>query len=272
MKRYVVRNKPVGATPLQCMEDWRAAQPPAYANVPLTYAGRLDPLASGTLLILIGEECKKKDQYLALDKAYSFSVLLGVSSDSGDVLGLTDTTVPTTLPATKLQIAARQCVGDITLPYPIFSSKTVVGKPLHTWAMEGRLSEITIPTKSSTVYYLRHAGTDTLSATDIHAHVHAKINTILPVTELRKALGNDFRRTDVLAGWDTWLERNLNTTWQIAHFTCIASSGTYMRTLASEIATQCNTRGLAWSIERTTIGTYQTLPFIKTGFWRGRYR
>ena len=270
MKKYVVLNKPVGETPLQCMEGWRAAQPPAYADVPLTYAGRLDPLASGQLLVLIGEACKQKEQYLGLDKAYTFQVLLGVSSDSGDVLGLTKTTGSTALTTIDLTRASKALIGDVTLPYPIFSSKTVAGKPLHTWAMEGRLDEITIPTKSSTIYRLRHTGTTALGAADIHTAAHQKINTIPPVTELRKALGNDFRRADVLAGWDTWLAKHPETTWQIATFTCTASSGTYMRTLADEIAKHCGTSGLAWSIKRTTIGNYVSLPILR-GIWTKRY-
>ncbi len=87
MKRYVVLEKFVGQTPLECAEAWRAEHP-QYADVPLAYAGRLDPMASGKLLILIGEECKQQARYHGLDKRYEFQVLCGFSSDSGDVLGL----------------------------------------------------------------------------------------------------------------------------------------------------------------------------------------
>ena len=83
---YVILDKSVGQTPLACLEEWRRAAGVA-VSVPLTYAGRLDPMASGKLLILIGEECKQKDSYLNLDKVYNFSALLGIESDTHDVLG-----------------------------------------------------------------------------------------------------------------------------------------------------------------------------------------
>jgi hypothetical protein len=90
LARYIVLNKAVGETPLSCVEAWREKHP-AYAGVSLAYAGRLDPMASGKLLILIGEECKQQERYHDLDKEYTFRVLFGVSSDSGDVLGLVST-------------------------------------------------------------------------------------------------------------------------------------------------------------------------------------
>jgi len=60
-KRFVTIEKEVGKTPLQCVEKLRNSKP--YLNdVSLAYAGRLDPMASGKLLILIGDECKKTNQ------------------------------------------------------------------------------------------------------------------------------------------------------------------------------------------------------------------
>ena len=53
----------------------------------------------------------------------------------------------------------------------------------------------------------------------------------------------------------------------IAQVRCIASSGTYMRSLAEVIATKLGTCGLAYSIRRTRIGTYAPLPF-GLGYWR----
>jgi len=86
MLQYITLEKAVGETPLGCLERWRAAHP-EYSRTRLTYAGRLDPMASGTLLILIGDECTRQTEYHALDKHYEFSVLFGLTSDSLDILG-----------------------------------------------------------------------------------------------------------------------------------------------------------------------------------------
>jgi tRNA pseudouridine(55) synthase len=275
--KYVVLEKQVGETPLSCAEAWRAAAPPAYHHLPLAYAGRLDPMASGKLLVLIGDECKVQERYHALDKRYEFSVLVGVASDTADVLGrLTVTTPP---PATTREAAAAVCKklkGQITLPYPHFSAKTVQGKPLHVWTLEGRLNEIVIPTQTSIIYSLTCTKIETKSRLKIAEEALAKINSIPPVTDQRKALGNDFRRVDVRADWQRFLEAGHTTDrYPILHFSCIASSGTYMRSLAEEIGRQLETEqpatALAYHIHRTHIGNYVPL-YGNWGLWRKQYR
>jgi tRNA pseudouridine55 synthase len=255
MEKYVVLEKRVGETPLDCAEKWRGEHP-EYQGVSLAYAGRLDPMASGKLLILVGDECKRQTDYHGLDKAYEFSVLFGIASDTQDVLGrLTTCHPPSALDS--LDEIAESFVGPIEFPYPIFSSKTVKGKPLHTWTLEGRLDEIEIPTRTSTVYSLSHRHSETIKRADVVEQALAKINSIPPVTDLRKAIGNDFRRVDVRHDWDRILNTDsLPESYHIAHFSCIASSGTYMRTLASEIAKALNTCGLAWLIHREDLGRY----------------
>jgi len=271
MQKYVVLEKAVGVTPLECAETWRAAHP-EFTGIPLAYAGRLDPLASGKLLVLIGDECKRQAEYHNLDKRYEIEVVFGLGSDTGDVMGMLDPSpTPPAITAANIKAALRHLTGDITLPYPVFSAKTVAGKPLHTWAMEDRLDEITIPTKESTIYALSLIELTTLPATALYEHALAKINSIPPVTETRKALGNDFRRTDIRAHWKTWLDQHQADTFQVATVTCTASSGTYMRTLASTIAAAHQSKGLALSIHRTRIGRYQPLVG-KLGIWTQLYR
>ncbi len=257
MQKYVVLDKQVGETPLSCAEDWRKDNP-EYQDVSLAYAGRLDPMASGKLLVLIGDECKNQTNYHGLDKGYEFSVLFGIESDSLDVLGrLSTCTPPTSLD--DLEKIATKLTGDIELPYPRFSAKTVQGKPLHMWTLEGKLDEIEIPTKASTIYSLELNRVETLSKQDIVEQALAKVNSIPEVTDPKKALGNDFRRVDVRKDWDDILQNDdLPDEYHIAHFTCLASSGTYMRTLADVIAKKLNTCGLAWSIHRTHIGEYDS--------------
>jgi len=258
LPKYAIVEKAVGETPLAAMESWRLMQNPEYFDVPLTYAGRLDPMASGKLLVLIGEECKKKDQYLALDKTYEFSVLFGIGSDTHDVLGRLESvvfTAPENLQEQLTQICSN-LTSEVELPYPHFSSRTVQGKPLHLWTLEGRLDEIDIPTKKSTIYSLTLDSIETKSRTDVYDIARAKIDTIPEVTEESKNLGKNFRRTDVRADWDKIkTDNSLPELYTVAHFTCTASSGTYMRTLAKLIGERLAEPlpSLAWSIHRTSI-------------------
>jgi tRNA pseudouridine55 synthase len=257
MKRFVTLEKAVGQTPLECAEDWRKAHR-EYKDVPLAYAGRLDPMASGALLVLIGDECKKQTDYHGLDKAYEFSVLFGIASDTGDVLGrLTASQTVPSVSKDSLQKIAADLTGPVTFPYPNFSSKTVQGKPLHMWTLEGRLDEIEIPKISSSIYELSLVSVTEKYRDTIANEALTKIDTIPPVTDPRKALGNDFRRTDVRQDWsEVRAASGLPDEYTIATFSCIASSGTYMRTLAEEIAKRAGTSGLAWHIHRSQIGRY----------------
>ncbi len=270
MQGVFVLQKEVGETPLDVINAFKATHA-EYQQIPMAYAGRLDPMASGLLLVLAGDECKRQEHYHNLDKEYQFEVLFGVSSDTADVLGLLQWQDSPEASLAQLKRIAHSLHGHITLPYPHFSSRTVLGKPLHTWALEGRLDEIEIPTKTSTIFKLTCTNVRTVSKVEVIKTALEKIETIPPVTDERKALGADFRRTDVRASWAAFAA-NMSTpsTYHIATFTCLASSGTYMRTLAEVIAKQTGGTGLAFSIHRTKIGRYRQLPF-GFGYWSERF-
>ena len=74
-------------TPLEAIEKFKLKNP-VYGGKRMGYAGRLDPMAEGVLLVLVGDENKKIGQYMGFDKEYVAEILLGFSSDSNDVLGV----------------------------------------------------------------------------------------------------------------------------------------------------------------------------------------
>ncbi len=269
---YLTITKRVGETPLGGLNRLRDEYqiPP---SVPLAYAGRLDPMASGILLVLIGDECKVQETYHALDKTYAFEVLLGARSDTGDVLGrITSGSLPE---LENLKERAEDCIRTLprtlTLPYPHFSSKTVKGKPLHVWTLEGRLNEIEIPVHTSKLYKISLLDVRIECLKDIHTHVRKKIETIPKVTEASKELGRDFRRVDIRADWDLLLNRyGEDAQLPILTLSATVSSGTYIRSLAPLIGEKLNTTGLAYSIHRTRIGRYTPL-LGPLGFWRKTY-
>ncbi|MDQ3244755.1 MAG: tRNA pseudouridine(55) synthase TruB, partial [bacterium] len=86
VKSFYLLNKKEGETPLEALESFRV-KAKIGKEVKMTYAGRLDPMASGLLIILAGEECKNKEKYLRLDKEYNFEVLFGFATDTYDILG-----------------------------------------------------------------------------------------------------------------------------------------------------------------------------------------
>lgn len=263
MEKYLVFNKKVGQTPLQVIEGFKEKHP-EYQDVPMSYAGRLDPMASGKLLVLVGDECKRQEKYHALDKEYEFEVLFGVKSDTGDVLGIVKESSDTPrIEEKELKNLEKTLKGSITLPYPVYSSKTVRGKPLFEWALESRLNEITTPSFTSKIYDFRYHGIRKMSQHDLKTEVFRNINLLPTVTDERKVLGKDFRRDLVDQSW-----KNIEGSYFfVARFSCITSSGLYIRSLAPHIGEVFNMPALALSIHRKNIGTY----FPSLHFWLRKY-
>lgn len=271
MKKYVILEKKIGETPLSVLDTFKEENHWVEGER-LAYAGRLDPMASGKLLVLIGKECKKQNDYLALDKEYTFDVLLGFSSDTGDVLGIAEIGAPSkSFTENSVRDILGAFTGSLSLPYPIFSSKTVRGKPLFLWTLENRLDEIEIPQKKSEVYRLSYRGSRTIHSDDLKRQIFEKINSIPKVTAPSKALGKDFRREEIRARWNELFNNAENDTFHILTFSCICSSGTYMRTLATLIGEELSTSGLAFRIHREKIGRYKKI-FGRFGIWYKQFK
>jgi tRNA pseudouridine(55) synthase len=263
MRKYVILEKVEGETPLEALNRYRSTSN-VPQDVPVAYAGRLDPMASGKLILLLGEECKRQEAYHGLDKEYDFEVLFGFESDTGDILGLTKQGNGDSPGESEIASSAKSLKGMLTLPYPLFSSKTVKGKPLFLWTLENRLAEIEIPSATTRVYSCTFKGMREVSRCELLTDILARIAKVTPVTEASKQLGADFRRKDVTRLWKEHLA-TCGASLCIAKFSVACSSGTYIRALAPHIASKLNTEGLAYSIHRTRIGTFLPLPLLPGG-------
>ena len=247
---YLTIDKKVGETPLQALDQLRLNDP-RFKGVPLTYAGRLDPMASGKLLVLIGNECKKRNGYDGLDKEYEFEILLGVSSDTGDILGLVDSdTIQPSYESEKVKKVVDEFKGRHLISYPSFSSKTVNGKPLFQYALLGKLDTIEIPQKEIQIYEIECSNMRQESIASVHVYVTKNIRKLhAPVTG---KVGADFRVPQILKQWE-FLLKNSHESFCILTCRARVSSGTYIRALAPSIATALGTTGLTYSIHRSQI-------------------
>ena len=265
---YVVLHKEVGQTPLQAIEGWRRANP-SCSSVPASYAGRLDPMASGKLLVLLGEECKRQETYRGLDKEYEVEVLLGFGTDTGDALGMPSHQSSGSVDMRAVQIALTAETGTQNVPYPAFSSKTVAGKPLFEYALEGTLGSIDIPVHAETVYRIEHLGTEHLGEDALRERIEAILAEVPRSPAASKALGADFRQDRIRAAWRELFSRVPERDFTILRLRVTCASGTYMRSLAERLGSRLGTEGVALSIRRTKIGRYHRLPLFS--FWSIQY-
>lgn len=265
LPRTITVHKKVGETPLTALERLRTLRP-ELDGVPLAYAGRLDPMASGLLLVLVGEECKRQERYRGLDKEYEIQVVLGLGSDTGDVLGLVESGGVYPIPSQKevMHVLASE-VGEFERPYPAYSSKTVDGVPLFYRSLEGTLPD-TLPTHRERLYSLSLVSIEQVDKQELYERVQEKLNLAPTTNEPSKALGADFR---IQAVRESWMKAQQECQSPLAVLTVrvVAGSGSYMRSLASRLGAAFETKGLALSIHRTKIGRYCS----PLRFWFKRY-
>lgn len=249
--------KPRGTTPLNAINRLREKYP-KYSHTILSYAGRLDPMAEGVLPILIGKENKFRQKYLSFDKTYYFEVLLGVSTDTNDVLGVVEndllSTKTSSIKVAENQIEAviKKMVGKQAQPYPAFSSKTVNGKPLWQWAREGKLSQIKAPSRTIEIFSL-----SLLSISNIQVKNYYK-KTIQEIDKLK----GDFRQKQVIKSWKEWSNTTQLNTLPILHLRAKCTTGTYVRSLSRSIGQSLEIDSLACRIVREQVGSITTQDCI----------
>ncbi|MBX3022379.1 MAG: tRNA pseudouridine(55) synthase TruB [Bdellovibrionales bacterium] len=110
------------------------------------HTGTLDPIATGLMVVVLGDATKLSDYLTAEDKAYEVKVRLGVTTDSLDRTGKILSETPCDLTESVLRQAVTTLEGEFEWPIPLFSAAKVDGKKLYELGREGRtLTEL--PTK-----------------------------------------------------------------------------------------------------------------------------
>jgi len=279
-KKILLLNKKEGETPLEALENFRrkkSKKNKKYKDVKMTYAGRLDPMASGLLLVLAGGETKNKEKYLALEKEYEFSVLFGFATDTYDILGRAQYSnilknIRTIRSKSELEKKIKEnlksFVGKFKQKYPMYSSKTVHGKPLFTYARAGKAVES--PEHEVNVKSLKFLKISKINNTKLLANIEKRI----------KKVKGDFRQKEILKIWRRYLKANqiknssafLHATrgpfrvqnslsdlpvFFIADFYIKCGSGTYVRSIANDLGRKIKIPALALSIKRTKIGKWR---------------
>lgn len=102
------------------------------------HAGTLDPMATGMLIILVGQATRTSQFLMGLDKTYVGTLKLGETTDSHDADGQVTQTRPVEgITAQKVNEVMLTFIGDQYQVPPMFSAKKQGGETLYKLARKG---------------------------------------------------------------------------------------------------------------------------------------
>lgn len=250
MNEIVCIYKPQGLTPVQLIEKFRKFKP-EYRDVKIGFAGRLDPLAHGLMLLTVGDMNFDRQQYLNLPKTYKFSILFGIATDSYDYLGIIKNMNITLVPKEfeeKINKFVRDHKGKMIQPYPPFSSKTINGIQMFKLAKQNELDQTNIPTKEVEIFDFKLLAIKEMPALKIEKIINENLDKISGL----------FRQEEVKNLWRKLFKENLKYKFSMAEFEIKCSSGTYVRSLANKMGEEFGCGAIAFEINRTEVGDYKS--------------
>lgn len=241
-------NKPVSKTPLEAVLELKKQQP-RLAKLPITYAGRLDPMAEGLLILLSGKKVYEKEKFLKLEKTYQVTAILGFGTDSFDLLGLPQLAkLSNVLSKKQILSALATFQGQVTLPLPRYSSPPLNGKALHHLTRAGLLRARDIPSRTTTIFHIQPIGPGKVSSTLCLAYLYQTIPLV----------SGDFRQNKILRAWQKILN-NSKDIFQTVTFEVHCQSGTYIRSVVNELGKKLGTKAVVFKLRRTQVGQF-SLP------------
>lgn len=155
MNGIVLIDKPAGVSSFGVVARVRRILSQAAGKkIKVGHTGTLDPFATGLMIIVVGEYCKRASEFSKLDKSYSATLRLGWVSSTGDPEGLIETAVTEVQPSEiELRKTLEAFVGQITQTPPIYSAIKIDGVRAYKLARSGQT--VDMPARDVMVRALR---------------------------------------------------------------------------------------------------------------------
>jgi tRNA pseudouridine55 synthase len=216
---WIVLDKPVGLGSTQAVSAVkRALREAGEPKTKVGHGGTLDPLASGVLPIAIGEATKLCGRMLDATKAYQFTISFGTETDTLDAEGQVVVTSEVRPTLAQVESALPRFTGEIEQIPPAYSALKIGGKAAYERARAGETLEM--KSRTVTVHSLRVSASPREQKEDLTR-----------------------RRGDAEELESVTLEATV-------------SKGTYVRSLARDIARSLNSVGHVTMLRRTRAGPF----------------
>lgn len=226
-------DKPVGWTSFDVVNKLRymISRRLGVKKVKIGHAGTLDPLATGLLLICVGDHTKRIESLQGMEKIYTGTFTFGATTPSFDL----EKPVNATYPAAHLtdlllqNLVQEHFTGEIEQLPPMFSAVKVEGRRLYKNARTG--AEVELPLRR-------------VQITSFH------------VGPLRPVVSKHTEPLLVSAkGAPIYLHPDY-TEGRQCDFRVVCSKGTYIRSLAHDLGVLAQTGAYLSSLRRTAIGDF----------------
>lgn len=111
------------------------------------HTGTLDPLATGLMVMVVGDATKLSDYLMASDKRYWLKIRLGVTTDTLDRTGKVLSQRDVQVDLARLRQAVKELEGEFDWEVPLFSAAKVDGKKLYEHGRGGTGQDVVRPVK-----------------------------------------------------------------------------------------------------------------------------
>ncbi len=248
-KKIFAIHKPIGISPLEAIRVFKS-QNPDQLERKMTYAGRLDPMAEGVLLIVADEELKNFKKHLLHSKEYLAEILFSITTDSYDLLGIPTKKRDPDIEKIKKEINSFDYNSELLIPP--FSSYRIKGKPLFKWALENKLDQIEIPKKRVKIKLLEADNPEKINSKELKEIIFRKL----------KQVKGDFRQEEIIKKWEE-LGIEQKEEYITIKLRIVSETGFYVRGLANEIGQRVGSGAVLMSLKRTRVGDYDLKKTIK---------
>ncbi len=239
MHGWLILDKPVGLGSTQAVAAVkRALRAGGYAKTKVGHGGTLDPLASGVLPIALGEATKLCGRMLDADKAYDFTIRFGSATDTLDAEGAV--VAQSAIRPTRAQAEAvlARFTGPIGQTPPAFSALKVGGRRAYDLARAGEA--VVLARREVVVHALSSSpagggGPPPKAVVEGYPPIGSAIPLHQPAAGPPPPAGEELSEITLSA---------------------LVSKGTYIRSLARDIAQALGTVGHVVMLRRTKAGPF----------------
>ncbi|MEX0668734.1 MAG: tRNA pseudouridine(55) synthase TruB [Candidatus Saccharimonadales bacterium] len=138
MNGIILVDKPQGWSSFDIIRKFRNQLSTSNGQAPkMGHAGTLDPMATGLVIVLVGNYTKKQDKFMKLDKVYEAKITLGSNSDTDDAEGNTTKISDHQPRQDVIESALNSFIGNISQIPPQFSAIKVDGVRAYKKARSG---------------------------------------------------------------------------------------------------------------------------------------